>query len=292
MTKILSRPTFAILAGLGLALGCRVESPVPLVPVDLKAKRPVVDSALLELLQARPKSVRQAAIRFRDVSDTTGITFIHCSGNSPKKNYPTANGSGVAMFDYDGDGKLDLYFATTRELPLDAPTQSGGNRLYRNKGDGTFEDVTERAGVGFRGFNHGLAVGDVDGNGYADLYLTNFGRNVLYLNNGNGTFREAGPEAGVGCGLWSSGAAFFDLDNDGDLDLYVTCYGRWASGESQLYCGNADKGVRTYCSPLTITPERHFLFRNKGNGTFEDITKQAGIYRDRRVVVLVLSPPT
>ena len=226
-----------------------------------------------------PEIAEPATIRFRDVSDSTGIAFVHESGNSPEKYFPTANGSGVAMLDYDGDGRLDLYFATTRNLPMGAPTRSTGNRLYRNRGDGTFEDTTDRAGVGFRGFTHGLAVGDVDNNGFPDLYLANLGRNVLYLNNGDGTFRDASPQSGAECGLWSTAAAFFDYDRDGDLDLYVSCYGRWTQDEKQPYCGDAAKSVRTYCSPLSIPPERHFLFRNRGDGTFEDVTRPAGVFR-------------
>jgi hypothetical protein len=218
-------------------------------------------------------------IRFRDGSTASGIDFVHCSGISPEKLYPTANGSGVAMFDYDADGWLDLYFATTRNLPLSAPNQSGGNRLYRNRGDGTFEDVTGRAGVGFRGFNHGVAVGDVDGNGFPDLLLTNFGPNVLYLNSGDGTFRDASAGSGIQCAPWSSGAAMLDYDRDGDLDLYITCYGQWTIEGPHQVCGNSDKGVRTYCSPTVMTPVRHFLLRNRGHGTFDDVTAAAGILR-------------
>jgi enediyne biosynthesis protein E4 len=183
------------------------------------------------------------------------------------------------MFDYDGDGWLDLYFATTRNLPLGAPTKSGGNRLYRNRGDGTFEDVTRRAGVGFNGFNHGVAVGDVDNDGFPDLFLANFGPNVLYLNNGDGTFRDASAASGVQCAPWSSGAAMFDYDRDGDLDLYVTCYGEWTFEGPHQICGNAEKGVRSYCTPLVTTPVRHYLLRNRGDGTFEDVTAAAGVLR-------------
>jgi len=226
-----------------------------------------------------PKVPEAPTIRFRDASDSSGITFTHCSGNSPEKHFPTANGSGVAMFDYDGDGKLDLYFATTRNLPLDAPNASGGNKLYRGRGDGTFEDVTDRAGVGDRGWTHGVAVGDVDNNGHPDLYLAGLGGNRLYLNDGDGTFHRAGPEMGAECGTWSSGAAFFDYDGDGDLDLYVSCYGKWVYGDERQFCGDPEGKVRTYCSPQSITPERHFLFRNRGDGTFEDVTAAAGVLR-------------
>jgi hypothetical protein len=182
------------------------------------------------------------------------------------------------MLDYDGDGRLDLYFATTRHLPLDAPTTSRGNRLYRNRGDGSFEDVTERAGVGFRGFCHGVAVGDVDNNGFPDLYLANYGPNVLYLNKGDGTFRTA-RDFGAECRSWSTSAAFLDYDGDGRLDLYVSCYGRWAFDEPHQFCGDEARRIRIYCPPSMIPPAHHFLFRNRGDGTFEETTRRAGVLR-------------
>jgi hypothetical protein len=220
-----------------------------------------------------------APIRFREVTEGSGVDFNHVSGNSTEKNYPTANGSGVALLDYDGDGLLDIYFATTRNFPLDAPTASSGNKLYRNRGDGTFEDVTARAGVGYRGFCQGVTAGDVDNDGDTDLFLANFGPNVLYLNDGHGTFHEA-----LGCFRgegppWSSGAAFLDYDGDGRLDLYVTCYGQWSFDEPHPYCGDQAKGIRTYCSPTQMTPARHYLFHNRGDGTFDDATASAGILR-------------
>jgi len=221
----------------------------------------------------------RATIRFREVERGAGISFTHVSGNSPAKNYPTANGSGVAMLDYDGDGRLDLYFATTRNFPLDAPTTSQGNKLYRGHGDGTFEDVTERAGVGFHGFCHGVAVGDADNNGFPDLYLTNYGPNVLYLNNGDGTFRRA-RDFGAECRSWSTAAAFLDYDRDGWLDLYVSCYGHWSFDLPHPFCGNEAKSVRIFCPPTMIPPARHFLFRNRGDGTFEDTTLRAGVLRE------------
>jgi hypothetical protein len=218
-------------------------------------------------------------IRFHDVTDSTGITFVHCSGNSTDKDYPTANGSGVALFDYDGDGRLDLYFATTRNLPLDAPTESKGNRLYRNRGNWSFEDVTERAGVGYQGFCHGVTAGDINNDGYPDLFLTNFGPNVLYLNNGDGTFRDATKGSGLDRPHWSSASALLDYDGDGLLDLYISCYGQWTYEADHAFCGDPERKIRTYCSPISIPPERHYLFRNQGNATFEDRTEAAGILR-------------
>lgn len=289
-----------VLATLGAwtALGCRHE--LDPLPPSKRAETPASDrhplSGPLTAAPARTDRVPPpqpeaeydteaadakdlASIRFRDVTEQSGITFVHCSGSSPDKHYPTLFGSGVALIDYDGDGLLDLYFATTRNFPLDAPTRSQGNRLYRNLGGGRFVDVTEKAGVGFRGFTTGLAVGDLDGNGFADLYLANFGPNVLYLNNGDGTFRDASAASGATCGVWSSGVALLDYDGDSRLDLYVSCYGQWTFEGPHPFCGDKAKNVRTVCSPTTIPPQRHFLFRNKGDGTFEDTTAAAGILR-------------
>ncbi len=204
---------------------------------------------------------------------------MHCSGNSDEKDFPTCLGSGVALLDYDGDGWLDLYLATTRNLPLSAPDRSPGNRLYRNRHDGTFEDVTRHAGVGFRGFCHGVTVGDADNDGRPDLYLTNLGPNVLYLNNGDGTFRNATAGSGLGGSGWSCGAAFLDYDNDGRLDLYVSHYGEWSPDLRRPACGDSKRNIRTICSPSTIEPQRHALYRNRGDSTFEDTTVGAGVGR-------------
>ncbi|WZO99849.1 CRTAC1 family protein [Isosphaeraceae bacterium EP7] len=268
-----------------LAQGCRPASSSPSA-TDSTPVPPASSAGRMEPPAASPRTVRSAHrlavdpddhIRFRDATEATGIRFTHTSGNTPEKLYPTANGSGLAMLDYDGDGRLDLYFSTTRHLPIGTESPSKGNALYRNKGDGTFEDVTARAGVGFDGFNQGVVAGDVDNNGHVDLYLTNLDGNVLYLNNGDGTFRRR-ENSGAECGLWSSGAAMLDYDNDGKLDLYVTCYGSWPLKDAQP-CGDAAKGVVTYCSPRTITPQRHFLYHNEGNATFVDATERAGILR-------------
>jgi hypothetical protein len=272
---------------LRIAAGCRHDEPVSTndLPTPVAA---AVAGAAIDRQASRAEPIRPGAptasdgrspIRFREVEQpAAGIGFIHQSGTSPEKHYPTGNGSGVAMFDFDGDGNLDLYFATTRNLPLHAPTTSQGNKLYRNRGDGTFEDVTERAGVGFRGFCHGVAVGDVDNNGFPDLYLANYGPNVLYLNNGDGTFRTA-RDFGAECRSWSMAAAFLDYDSDGWLDLYVSCYGHWAFDEPHPFCGNEAKNVRIYCPPSMIRPAQHFLFRNRGDGTFEETTERAGVLR-------------
>ena len=258
------------------------SSPPPSRPVPAALGSGMGSTAvdLPRLPEFEPPPEGAGTIRFRDATEGSGIDFVHRSGNSPEKFFPTANGSGVALIDFDGDGRLDLYFATTRELPLDAPSASLGNRLYRNLGGGRFEDATGSAGVGFDGFCHGAVVGDFDGDAHPDLYLANLGPNVLYLNNGDGTFRDASEGSGADLDAWNSGSATLDFDGDGHLDLYVTAYGRWSEADADRYCGDQAKGVRTYCSPLSIAPSRHFLLRNRGDGTFEDATQSAGIFRE------------
>ena len=201
---------------------------------------------------------------------------MHFSGMTDERYAPTANGSGVAIFDYDNDGKLDLYFATGTLLPL-GTARNGTNRLYKNLGDNHFQDVTEASGLGFAGYCHGIVVGDIDNDGDQDVFLCNYGVNVLFLNNGDGTFNDISKAAGIGGSNWSTGGAFLDYDNDGDLDLYVTNYGQWKIPDDVQVCGKGN--VRTYCIPTSIKPARHILYRNNGNLTFTEVTEAAGVAR-------------
>jgi hypothetical protein len=217
--------------------------------------------------------------RFVDIRPESGVDFIHVSGMTPERLFPTANGSGVAVFDFDGDGKLDLYFATGNMLPLSA-TPAASNRLYKNLGGGKFRDETKQSGLGFRGYCHGITVGDIDNDGDPDVFLSNYGGDALYVNNGDGTFKEVGQAAGVfRNGTWSSSAAFLDYDGDGDLDLYVSRYGDWQYPRDDQFCGDTARKIRRYCPPATLTPVKHTLFRNNGNRTFSDVTDMAGLGR-------------
>ena len=231
--------------------------------------------------QRQPLSLTSdpSPFRFEDVRPTSGVDFVHVSGMTPQKLFPTANGSGVAIFDFDGDGRLDIYFASGNTLPL-AATPAASNRLYRNLGGWKFEDVTERSGLGYRGYCHGITVGDIDGDGDPDVFLSNYGGDALFLNNGNGTFTDISRSSGV-CtpGTWSSGATFLDFDNDGDLDLYVARYGDWQYPRDDRWCGDPVRKIRRYCSPKELTPVRHVLFRNNGDRTFTDVTVAAGLAR-------------
>ncbi len=221
-----------------------------------------------------------APIRFAEVREDSGIDFEHRSGYDAEKYFPTSLGSGLAVFDYDGDGRMDLYFAATRSLPLDRPDpKSRGNRLYRNLGGWRFEDVTERSGAGFDGFCQGACVGDFDDDSHPDLFLTNLGPNVLLLNNGDGTFRDATAGSGLEGPIWSSGAAPLDYDGDGQTDLYVSCYTDWTLATHAPCYGDVKRSVRILCSPFAMKSARHYLYRNRGDGTFEDATATAGVLR-------------
>jgi hypothetical protein len=198
---------------------------------------------------------------------------------TPQRLFPTANGSGVALFDFDGDGRLDLYFATGNFLPL-AAAPDARNRLYKNLGGGKFRDETERSGLGFRGYCHGIAVGDIDNDGDPDLFLSNYGGDALFINHGNGTFTEVARAAGVfRPGTWSSSAAFLDYDGDGDLDLYVSRYGDWEYPRDDQLCGDERRRIRRYCPPSELKRVKHTLFRNNGDRTFTDVTDEAGLGR-------------
>jgi hypothetical protein len=214
-------------------------------------------------------------IQFVDVTTRAGIGFVHKSGASPEKRMVETFGSGVAWIDYDNDGFPDLFFVNG------APGSS--NALYHNNHDGTFTDVTQKAGVagnagGVAVYKTGVAVGDFDNDGYLDLYVTAFGPNTLYRNNHDGTFSDVTAAAGVAGGPteWSTSTGFFDFDRDGLLDLYVVNYLDYRLDDNP-YCGQAKEGYRMYCHPTMFDGKADRLFHNNGNGTFTDVSKQAGI---------------
>ena len=221
---------------------------------------------------------------FTEIAAKAGVRFKHESSRTSQKYLPESMGAGVAMFDYDNDGRLDLFFVNGAQLldPMPkgaSPDKSAPrfwNRLYRNNGDGTFTDVTEAAGVKGRSYGMGVATGDYDNDGYVDLLVTNLGGNILYHNNGDGTFTDVTAKAGVAGSGWCAGACFVDYDRDGHLDLIVTRYLDW-DFSSNIYCGVHRPGYRAYCHPDQFNPVSSLVFHNNGDGTFTDVSKRCGI---------------
>ncbi|HND56203.1 MAG TPA: VCBS repeat-containing protein, partial [Pirellulaceae bacterium] len=215
------------------------------------------------------------SFRFTDVTATSGVRFVHSDGSSGRRYIVESVASGLATFDYDGDGDIDLYFLSGTPLPGAPAEPRPHNALYRNDGNWKFTDVTQAAGVGDAGYGLGVCVGDYNNDGYPDLYVNNFGPNVLYRNNGDGTFTDVTRAAGVAIGEHvGAGACFLDIDKDGDLDLFVANYINFSLAKHQSRLVN---GHPAYVGPMVYGPVASTLFRNNGDGTFTDISRESGI---------------
>jgi len=206
----------------------------------------------------------------------SGITWTHVNGRSPMAHLPETVGAGCAFLDYDNDGWMDIYLVNSGPCDFYTPPQPLANALYRNNRDGTFTDVTEKAGVGGDAYGMGVAVGDYDGDGFADLYLTQYPHSILYHNNGDGTFTDVTEKAGVGAPGWATSAVWFDYDNDGRLDLFVCRFVDY-SKDKLKFCGDKLTGERSYCIPTIYDPMPCWLFHNNGDGTFTDVSRESGI---------------
>ena len=207
------------------------------------------------------------------------INWVHDNGRSELRHLPETCGGGGLFFDYDNDGWMDIYLVNSGPSDFYKPKTPIKNALYRNNGDGTFVDVTDKAGVacGQMGhFGQGAAAADYDGDGWQDLYVTNYGANVLFHNNGNGTFTNVTDKAGVAAPNWSTCATWFDYDNDSKLDLFVSSFVQY-SGDGSIFCGDNRAGRRYYCVPRVFKPRPSFLFHNEGGGKFLDVSKDSGI---------------
>jgi len=214
-------------------------------------------------------------IQFASVGDDTGVSFVHTDGGSGKRYIIEAMSGGVALFDYDADGDIDIYFLNGAPLPGTEADTTPRNALYRNDGDWKFVDVTAQSGTGDDGFGLGVAAADFDNDGNLDIYVNNYGPNVLYHNNGDGTFQQVTVEAGVTCGQKTgAGVAFLDINADGILDIYVVNYIRFSP---DLHVVRTIMGVPSYPGPLDYEPEGDMLFRGNGDGTFTDISVESGI---------------
>ena len=227
-----------------------------------------------------PADAIETVPRFRDDAAAVGLTFVYDNGHTTARQPPPpeAMGGGVGLLDFDGDGWLDVYVVQGGPFPPSRGASNDGDRLFRNQGDGTFEDVTRRAGVeGFtRGYGHGVAVGDIDNDGHPDLFITRWRGYALYHNRGDGTFEDATDRYGLsGDRDWPTSAAFADLDDDGDLDLYVCHYLRYDENDPRR-CRHPDEPTRHDCNPLDFPPLPDHVFRNDG-GRFVDVTESSGL---------------
>ena len=242
-----------------------------------------------------PDSQKAFPGKFVDITSASGIHFDYLSSHTSKHYLPETMGAGVALFDYDDDGRLDIFLVNG--APLQDPTPKGSipqktgptywNRLYHQKPDGTFEDVTEKAGLQGVGYGMGVAVGDYDNDGYEDLYVTAYGGNKLYHNNGDGTFTDVTEKAGVAGSGWSTSAAWVDLDNDGLLDLVVLRYLQWDFDD--IWCGEHKEGYRAYCHPDLFQPISPLVYHNDGNGHFTEVSKKIGISKPGKGLGIALA---
>ena len=216
-----------------------------------------------------------AQLRFTQATVEAGIHFRHEDGRSGEKYYLETLGAGAAWFDYNRDGKIDIYFVNGADLPGMQSAVLPTNAIYRNDGDGVFTDVSQDAGVNNSSYGFSCAVGDYNNDGFPDLYVTNFGPNILYRNNGDGSFTDVTEIACVGDESWGVSAAFADYDNDGNLDLFVTNYVEYDIKENPQ-CGRF--GLRTHCGPEAFKGTSCVLYKNNGDGSFIDVTNEVGVF--------------
>ena len=226
----------------------------------------------------QPSSSPGVRVRYSDIRKAAGISFLQDATQTEEKYYLETMGTGVGWIDYDQDGFMDLYFVQSAATDIYKPPRPLRSALYHNNGDGTFTEVTEKAGVGGDGhYGQGVAVGDYDNDGYPDLYVTGYGRAIRYHNNGNGTFTDVTAKAGVADeGGWSTSAGWFDYDKDGYLDLLVLNYVDW-SPKNNIWCGERRPGYRSYCHPDNYKGQKTKLYHNNHDGTFTDVSDKSGV---------------
>jgi enediyne biosynthesis protein E4 len=229
-----------------------------------------------------------SSVSFQNIASTAGLDFVHVNGASPDKHLVETMGSGGLFFDFDNDGWIDVFLVDGGSLADRQVAGRARHRLFRNRENETFEDVTTKARIRHSQYGMGACAADYDNDGFDDLYITNLGSNVLYHNNGDGTFDDVTQKAGVGSPLWSTSCAFADFDNDGRVDLFITNYVD-ATVANNKFCGDPARRLRVYCHPLNYKPLPNVLYHNNGDGTFSDMSAKAGIgpYRGNGLGVVV-----
>lgn len=220
-------------------------------------------------------------IRFRNAAESAGIRFALENDPTPQKHLIETMAGGVAAFDYNGDGRTDIFFTNGASLPsLQKDSPKYFNRLFRNEGGMRFTDVTEEAGVAGVGYSMGAAAGDYDNDSHVDLFVAGVFRNILYHNRGDGTFEDVTEKAGIKNDKWAVAAGWLDYNNDGLLDLFVVNYATWSPSYNR-FCGDPARNLRVYCHPMYFEGLTNALYRNRGDGTFEDVSEQSGIAAHR-----------
>lgn len=234
-------------------------------------------TSVAEVAQKPSRPVARVPVTFEEVTpQASKINWTHNNAQSPDRQLPETVGAGCAFLDYDNDGWMDIYFVNSGPSDFFVPASPLKNALFRNNRDGTFTDVTDKAGVAGGKFGMGVAAADYDGDGNIDLYVTNYGPNILYRNNGDGTFTDVTEKAGVTSPGWSTCATWFDYDNDNKLDLFVSSFVFYDKTQNPL-CTDPTLQRRYYCVPRLFKPTPSRLFRNAGNGTFQDVSRESGI---------------
>jgi hypothetical protein len=218
-----------------------------------------------------------SAIRFQEIAKAANLTFVLENSPTDRKHLIETMPGGIAVFDYDHDGRPDIYFTNGAAIPsLEKTAPKYCNRLFHNDGNLKFTDVTESAGVAGAGYSMGAAAADFDNDGLPDLFVAGVNRNILYRNLGNGRFEDVTAKAGIRSGEWAVAAGWFDYDRDGKLDLWVVHYAKWSAAYDR-FCGDSARGIRIYCHPKYFEGLPNTLYRNRGDGTFEDVTARAGL---------------
>ena len=281
MLKLLRRSCVLALAALVSGFPGRAQQPQP-SPTPARTGRSY-DSAAPVRRPASAGAQGTSPVTFADVTARSGVAFRHAASATSQKYLPETMGGGCALFDFDNDGRLDIFFTNGAALADPMPKNARPDkrdprfwdRLYRQKPDGAFEDVTARAGLRGDGYSMGAAAGDYDGDGWVDLYVTAYGGGTLFRNRGDGTFEDVTRKTGARVAGWTTSAGWLDYDADGRLDLFVLRYMEWDFERGSLFCGSA--GLRAYCHPDNFRGAANALLRQKPDGTFEDVSAAAGV---------------